>query len=599
MTASLIVVALGAVAAAVGTGGLTARCSRAPSLFLAAWTAALFFLAVALAAQALGYVAGYSDLIFRANELGSQALAPLLLCLGLVELLGRSVVGRFAMRLAVCAIGVVVLVILGTDPLSPAATLSTSWPDPAVVYQLVPTGLIRFLAVFAIITALIAGIAVLARSGRGGEYAAQVRPGLAGAAAAGVIALPGLAMLAGTSAGSTGFALAIVVAAALTWYAANTAARAGLTGGAAGAAGDGRGAARDDWAQGAGRLGDDALSRYSAGGQRDRGYGDDAGYDGEPGYGRPGRSIGEDSDIRYPALAALAAERAEPPGGYDGDEYDSARFDSAQFDSAQFDSARFDSAPFGAGRQRGPDDEPWPRGVPRDGDVPGAGDPPASLFGQITIYTLLEDRIEEFDRLTELVVEEVRAREPGTLVYIVHAVPTAPMQRILYEVYRNRSAYDEHMVQPYMTRYVAERRTMVLATNAIELGLQQAKVTPLPSYSAISDLLSESGIDLTGVTRSSRGAAPGRSGQRESPGRGDDRYGRDPGDAGFGGDRGYRGDAGYESAGHDSTGYGYDDGYDSAGYDGHAGHGGYDDAGYDDAGPGGWGGGRPGEDRYR
>ena len=99
----------------------------------------------------------------------------------------------------------------------------------------------------------------------------------------------------------------------------------------------------------------------------------------------------------------------------------------------------------------------------------------------------------------------MRAKEPGTLVYIVHAVPTAPMQRILYEVYQDRPAYDEHLSQPYMARYVAERRSMVLATNAIELGLQQAKVSPLPSYSAISDLLSESGIDLTGVTRSPRG----------------------------------------------------------------------------------------------
>ncbi len=126
------------------------------------------------------------------------------------------------------------------------------------------------------------------------------------------------------------------------------------------------------------------------------------------------------------------------------------------------------------------------------------------MFGQITIYTLLDDRLEDFDRMTERVVEQVTSLEPGTLVYIVHAVPTAPMQRILYEVYRDRAAYDEHMAQPYVARYVAERRSMVLATNAIELGLQQAKVSPLPSYSAISDILSESGIDLTGVTKSSR-----------------------------------------------------------------------------------------------
>ncbi len=55
---------------------------------------------------------------------------------------------------------------------------------------------------------------------------------------------------------------------------------------------------------------------------------------------------------------------------------------------------------------------------------------------------------------------------------------------------------------------------MVLATNAIELGLQQAKMSPLPS---VSDLLCDSGFDLPGDTgfgqpgygpRSAAGAAP-------------------------------------------------------------------------------------------
>lgn len=146
--------------------------------------------------------------------------------------------------------------------------------------------------------------------------------------------------------------------------------------------------------------------------------------------------------------------------------------------------------------------EPYERRAERYGAADNAQS--GQMFGQITIYTLLDDRLEDFDRMTEQVVEQVRSLEPGTLVYIVHAVPTAPMQRILYEVYRDRAAYDEHMAQPYVARYVAERRSMVLATNAIELGLQQAKVSPLPSYSAISDILSESGIDLTGVTKSSR-----------------------------------------------------------------------------------------------
>jgi quinol monooxygenase YgiN len=518
MTASLIVVALGAVIAAVGTGVLAARCARTPKLFLVAWTIALLGLATSLAAQGLGYLAGYSDAMFRAMELGAQAIAPLALCLGLVELIAWGLPGRFAMRLAVGAIGVIVLVILGTDPLTPSRQLSTSWPDPSKFYQLIPLGLIDFLAAFTVASAVISALVVLARSGRGRAYEEVTRPALTASAAAIVISVPGLMMFAHVKFGATVFALVALVAAVLTWLAAASASRRGL-------ADDSGPADRDRLRQPAGPSWYDSDDRHDSRYDDDAddyltsAYRDEAAHrDGAAGAGS--RYGDADADIGYPALAALAAERSEPrhrdsydsepfdSGQYDSAQFDSAQFDSAQFDSGQYDSAQFDSAQF---------DSPYEPGRPgsaaaaiepyeRRAELYGADDNAQSgqMFGQITIYTLLDDRLEDFDRMTEQVVEQVRSLEPGTLVYIVHAVPTAPMQRILYEVYRDRAAYDEHMAKPYVGRYVAERRSMVLATNAIELGLQQAKVSPLPSYSAISDILSESGIDLTGVTKSSR-----------------------------------------------------------------------------------------------
>src|ERR1017187_8649858 len=493
MTASLIVVAAGAVAAAVGTGVLTGRCSRTPRIFLVAWTVAIFGLAVALAAQALGYLAGFSGPIFRAMEIGAQAIAPLAFGLGRVALIGRSVPARFAMRLAVSAIGVIVLVILGTDPLSPNVTLTTAWPDPAVVYQLVPVGLIEFLAVFTIVTALASGLAAPSRSGRGRAFEDVVRPALLVAAAAVAVALPGVAMLAGASLGSAGSALAYVLAAVLIWLGAMNAVRRGL-------ADDGR-SGRDD------RHRDrDDLDRAYAG----SGYRDDPGYDSIAAAGS-GRRLGDpDADLSYPACAALAVKSPEPSDegrrsgryGEPAQEHPGWPAEAGQFDSGQFDDSGLLGPATGALDPHG-HGAPGGRGSP----AVDAAESQARLFGQITIYTLLEDRLDEFDRLTEQVVEQVRAKEPGTLVYIVHAVPTAPMQRILYEVYQDRQAYDGHLSQPYMTRYVAERRSMVLATNAIELGLRQAKMSPLPTYSAISDLLREAGIDLTGVTRSPRGIA--------------------------------------------------------------------------------------------
>ena len=110
--------------------------------------------------------------------------------------------------------------------------------------------------------------------------------------------------------------------------------------------------------------------------------------------------------------------------------------------------------------------------------------PPARPYGRILIFTLLDDRVADFDRLAEQAAEEVRLGEPDTLVYVIHLVPNAPMQRIFYEIYRDRAAFDSHEAQPYMQRFVAERRSCVLATNVIELRLKYAKVAPLPNPQA-------------------------------------------------------------------------------------------------------------------
>jgi len=114
----------------------------------------------------------------------------------------------------------------------------------------------------------------------------------------------------------------------------------------------------------------------------------------------------------------------------------------------------------------------------------GAGGPaaaPARPYGRIQIFTLLDDRVADFDRLAEEMAERVSAGEPDTLVYVIHLVPNAPMQRIIYEVYRDRAAFDSHESQPYVQRFAAERRSLVLATNVIELRLKYAKVAPLPA----------------------------------------------------------------------------------------------------------------------
>jgi quinol monooxygenase YgiN len=124
-----------------------------------------------------------------------------------------------------------------------------------------------------------------------------------------------------------------------------------------------------------------------------------------------------------------------------------------------------------------------PQGAPEAGFAAQAkpGSPAAPPYGRILIFTLLDDRAADFDHLAEQAAEEVRTREPDTLVYVIHLVPDAPMQRIFYEIYRDRAAFDRHENAPYMKRFVADRRACVLATTVIELRLKYAKVAPLPN----------------------------------------------------------------------------------------------------------------------
>jgi quinol monooxygenase YgiN len=92
--------------------------------------------------------------------------------------------------------------------------------------------------------------------------------------------------------------------------------------------------------------------------------------------------------------------------------------------------------------------------------------------------------VAEFDRLAERAAEGVRTTEPDTLVYVIHVVPKAPMQRIIYEIYRDRAAFEAHERQSHIQRFVADRRSCVLATNIIDLRLKYAKVAALATSQA-------------------------------------------------------------------------------------------------------------------
>jgi quinol monooxygenase YgiN len=463
MSLSFLAAGAAALVAAVVTGMLVRRCARMPRLDLIAWALAATGLTVALAAQALGYHQGFNPTSFRLVEVGARLVAPLALVWGLAELTGRTFWARFGSRLALAALTVITGVILVADPLS-GVTFSTAWPAASDHYQLIPS---LALVALAVVTALAALIALIVAGVR-----AQRRPGwrelFPAVAAAAVAALltEGLQV---TLPIKPAYPALCLIAAVLTWYAGQRSALVQLA-----ALHDVAGTGEDTGSWGSRYADDTGYSRYRP---ETGGFGrvsTDSDYSGlyrdESGtFGR----VGSDTDLGrlYQDTGGFGAVGSDTGYGFYRTDTDL-------------------GPPIGSGQERR--GEPAP-GIVETGDIlpvafdvfsPAAGGGDAGeeterLYGQIAIYTLIDGQADEFDQLAHQVVEKVKALEPDTLAYIVHGVPSAPLQRILYEVYRDEAAFEEHGHQPYIQDFEEDRKPLVLATNVIELGVRQAKLSPL------------------------------------------------------------------------------------------------------------------------
>ena len=533
-----IVAITGAILAAVGSGVLLSRFFRSPRGDLAAWVIGLLGLLVSLAAQVMGYVKGFDGTTFRAMELGGQVVAPMAFLAALAEVSARSALGRFCSRLYIGALGIVALVILALDQLTDAR-FSKSFPPAATFYQTPP----NYVLMYAIgpLTALVAVVSmlmVLSRSSRPG-WKDAVTGQLMGGVAALALAYPGLAEFAShhikahIPLGSV-FAVLCTIAVVLGWLAGERSASLPLAAmhGQTGDDGDGPGGdRRRDQANGyRGGDGYDRADRYDRAngpGRPDR-YASVPDHGEGDGYSNPryadsfGAGVYRGGGLYRPERPGQDPRAANRPDSLAPDGF--ADFETGDFMPGDFadDDEVWDTSDGMTSRddewQAHPDESGWDadeeQGADRwydDDPVPGGqrddrryyDDEPddgrrADLFGQITIYTVVEDRVEAFDRITERVVAQVRRHEPDTLVFIVHAVPSAPTQRILYQVYRSRAAYQRHLAQPHVQQFDLDRRPYVLATNVVELGLQQAKVSPFPS---VADLYPEPGYDTSGFER--------------------------------------------------------------------------------------------------
>jgi quinol monooxygenase YgiN len=103
------------------------------------------------------------------------------------------------------------------------------------------------------------------------------------------------------------------------------------------------------------------------------------------------------------------------------------------------------------------------------------------MYGQITVFTLLDGRESAFDQLARDAIRAARDTEPDLVIYTCHEVVGAPTQRIFYQLFRDQAAFQEHQWMPYVLEFLGESRTHVQDTNVIVLKLNDAKVLPLPS----------------------------------------------------------------------------------------------------------------------
>ena len=100
------------------------------------------------------------------------------------------------------------------------------------------------------------------------------------------------------------------------------------------------------------------------------------------------------------------------------------------------------------------------------------------MFGLSVRFTCKDaDSAGAFDELVAETVTQIKQHEPGTLVYAVHTVEGQPLQRIFYELYRDRAAFEAHEASPHTRRYLEARGQYLASTEVDWLTLQTGKGT--------------------------------------------------------------------------------------------------------------------------
>ncbi|GLW98375.1 antibiotic biosynthesis monooxygenase [Microtetraspora sp. NBRC 16547] len=481
----------GAVLAAITTGVVVGRIREEPSGWLVAWSITTGALCLSLGLIATGQLIGFGAVTFRLFQITGSLIAPLWLAVGVSQLIARKAFPRFAGWLIGGALTGVGAVIMLMDPIS--KTFTKEFPAADEFWDIWPEWLLRAVHVVVIAMLVIWLVIAVLRGRKGDDYdldnmnaTVALAPGGIAVSVALEFTLPGIVVVAAmaATAGAVWYALARPLAPYEDdededeendrepedeWS------RRGRRGAEA------RSEARSEPpAQATPRrsgLGD-LVAEYRAGEQGDVDYAGRMQPSDAFGSQPPGPPAGQDAyggprGREYTMPPAADADYAMPGGGPEYNMPQGARPEYAMPATGTMFPGAEAAANLGVGFGGS--------GAASSRAQGGSVRPSPSIYGLLTVFTLIDGAGEAFDKLAEETVEAVQRNEPDTLIFVCHGVKSAPLQRIVYELYRDEVAYTEHQRQPHMERFATERTALVLAANVIELTVNAAKVVPLPT----------------------------------------------------------------------------------------------------------------------
>jgi len=89
------------------------------------------------------------------------------------------------------------------------------------------------------------------------------------------------------------------------------------------------------------------------------------------------------------------------------------------------------------------------------------------MFSLVVRFTVLPDHLAAFDELAAETIRQIRANEPGTVIYLNHTRADHPNERVFYEAYQDHGAFLDHSETEHTLRFLAEREQHLVAAPEI------------------------------------------------------------------------------------------------------------------------------------